>query len=118
MFPLHSEILAEKYCLLSWMFRELTLFRVCLHASIRTLDLLLRAAVFSLSLVIIRLLKSLPSQGQYLSETRISFKGACFSMTKENKEDQLLTSIYLRHLSGGRIDPNICQKHHIGTDFH
>ena len=46
-----------------------------------------------LSLVLIRRLRSLPVQGQYLSETRISFKGAYFSMVEESKEDQLMTSI-------------------------
>ena len=95
MFPLRLEIFAEKYRRLSWIFRELTLFQTFLYASMGILDLLLRVSGFILSLVLVRRLSSLPTQGHYLSEMHICFKGACFFMIKENKEGHLLASMSL-----------------------
>ena len=82
-FTLHSYTMGESssatFC---WIFRELTRFRACLYESMRILDVLLRAAVVSASLVLTKRLRSLPIPGAIFHRNAYFLYGFIFFYDK------------------------------------
>ena len=66
----------------------------------------LDCSLLSLSLATIRFLRSLSIYGQNFSEKHISAIGACLSIIRESKLDQLLTITFISSVS-----PSICSQH-------
>ena len=93
--PSHSLSLFAKYSLFNREFILLALFLTCLYAFIKISDFALTAALLILSLVRNRAFKSEDIQGLYLSDTRLSIEGACFSITKDNVLINLSTITFI-----------------------